>query len=216
MSLPDIVAIGASAGGLEALERLLLKLPPELPAAIVVVLHRPAERISYLREILARRVKMPVVIPEEGERLRHGTCYLGLPDRHLTVGPNASAHLVLDGFYRGHCIDALFQSLARHAGQRTMGIILSGMLKDGSLGLRAIKEAGGCTLVQSPEEAAYPDMPQNAIEYDGPIDFIGSIDAIVDEICRRVGAAPVHSTTATTSRPVIRRPNGSPRQQTEA
>jgi hypothetical protein len=109
--------------------------------------------------------------------------------------------LVPDGFYRGHCIDALFQSLARHAGQRTIGVILSGMRKDGSLGLRAIKEAGGIALVQSPEEAAYPDMPQNAIEYDGSIDFIGPIDVIAEEICRRVGAAPAHSMTATTSKP---------------
>jgi two-component system, chemotaxis family, protein-glutamate methylesterase/glutaminase len=216
MSLPDIVAIGASAGGLEALEKLLLQLPPELPAAIVVVLHRPVERISYLREILARLTKMPVVIPEEGERLRHGTCYLGLPDRYLTVGPNASAHLLPDGFYRGHCIDALFQSLARHAGSRTIGIILSGTLKDGSLGLRAIKEAGGLTLVQSPEEAAYPDMPQNAIDYDGTIDFIGPIDAIADEICRRVDVAFVDSTTPSVSKPVIRGPNGSPPRQNEA
>jgi two-component system, chemotaxis family, protein-glutamate methylesterase/glutaminase len=135
--------------------------------------------------------------------MRHGICYLGLPDRYLTVGPEATAHLLPDGFYRGHCIDALFQSLARHAGRRTIGIILSGILKDGSLGLRAIKEAGGVTLVQSPEEAAYPDMPQNAIDYDGPIDFIGPIDALAAEICRRVGASPVHNVTPTASSPVI-------------
>jgi two-component system, chemotaxis family, protein-glutamate methylesterase/glutaminase len=66
MSLPDIVAIGASAGGLEALEELLLQLPPELPAAIVVVLHRPVERTSYLAEILSRLIKIPVVIPRRG------------------------------------------------------------------------------------------------------------------------------------------------------
>lgn len=198
-SPPDIVAIGASAGGLEALEKLLLQLPPELPAAMIIALHRPVQRISYLAEILARLIKMPVVIPKEGERLRHGICYIGLPDRHLTVGPDATAHLVLDGFYRVHCIDVLFQSLARHAGARTIGVILSGMLKDGALGLRAIKEAGDVTLVQSPEDAAYPDMPQNAIVYDGTIDFIGPTDAIAEQICLRVGVAPAPGTTAAAS-----------------
>lgn len=207
-SPPDIVAIGASAGGLEALEKLLLQLPRELPAAIVIALHRPVERTSYLAEILARLVKMPVVIPKEGELLERGNCYIGLPGRHLTVGPNAKAHLLPDGFYRVHSIHALFQSLARHAGERTIGVVLSGMLKDGSLGLRAIKEAGGVTPVQSPHDAAYPEMPQNAIAYDGAIDFIGPVDAIAEEICRRVGVAPMAAATAATSKPLLRRPSG--------
>jgi two-component system, chemotaxis family, protein-glutamate methylesterase/glutaminase len=211
-SPPDIVAIGASAGGLEALEKLLLQLPPDLSAAIVVVLHRPVDRTSYLAEILARLIKMPVVMPKEGEHLRHGTCYIGLPDRHLTVGPNANAHLLPDGFYRGHCIDALFQSLARHAGKRTIAVILSGMLKDGSLGLTAIKEAGGIALVQSPEDAAFPDMPRNAIIYNETIDFIGPIDAIAEQIRRRVGEAQPNRSDVQTSSPAAERtitpPNG--------
>jgi two-component system chemotaxis response regulator CheB len=105
------------------------------------------------------------------EQLRHGTCLIGEPDRHLTVGPDLRVHLLPNSFYRSHSIDALFCSLARHAGTRTIGVVLSGMLKDGTLGLKAIKEAGGIALVQSLEEAAYPEMPQSAIKHDGKIDL---------------------------------------------
>jgi two-component system chemotaxis response regulator CheB len=93
-----------------------------------------------------------------------------------------------DGFYRGHSIDALFCSLARHAGARTIGVILSGLLKDGTFGLKAIKEAGGVALVQSPKQAAYPDMPQSAIAHDGPIDMVAGVDEIAAEVCRLVGS----------------------------
>jgi len=120
-------------------------------------------------------------------------CYVGLPNRHLTVGPGARIHLLADGFYRAHSIDALFESLARHAGPRTIGVILSGLLKDGSLGPRALKEAGGVALVQRPEDASFKEIPENAIEHDGPIDLIGSVDAIADEICRRVSPPAVET-----------------------
>jgi chemotaxis response regulator CheB len=81
-----------------------------------------------------------------------------------------------DGFYRSHSIDALFSSLAHHAEARTIGVILSGLLKDGTFGLKAIKEAGGIALVQDPDEAAYPEMPRSAIKSDGAIDLVGPID----------------------------------------
>ena len=195
---PDIVAIGASAGGLEAIEALLMRLPPDLPAAVLVVLHRPPERTSFLPGILTRLIRMRVVIAHHGYRLEHAPCYLGEPDTHLTVGPGATVQLLPDSFYRVHNIDALFQSLAHHAGPRTIGVVLSGMMKDGSFGLKAIKDAGGLAMVQSPEEALFKEMPQNAIAYDGPIDFVGPIDALAAEICRRVG---VNQHAAATSAP---------------
>ena len=186
----DIVAIGGSAGGLEALEALLMRLPADLPAAVLVVLHRPAERTSFLPEILARLTRMPVVVAHDGQRLERATCYLGEPDRHLMIGSDQMIYLLPDGFYRAHNVDALFQSLAYHAGSRVIGVVLSGMLKDGSLGLKAINEAGGLAMVQSPDEALFKDMPRNAIEHDGAIDFVGTIDAIAEEICRQVGSVP--------------------------
>jgi chemotaxis response regulator CheB len=142
-----------------------------------------------LRRILARRSNLPVVAPHEGESLRHGICYVGDPDKHLTLGPHSHLHLLPDDFYRAHSIDALFWSLARHAGSRTIGVILSGLLKDGSFGLKAIKEAEGMVLVQSPEEAAYREMPQSAIKY-GPVDVIAPIDLLAAEICRLAGYRP--------------------------
>jgi two-component system chemotaxis response regulator CheB len=186
----DIVAIGGSAGGLEAIEALLMRLPPDLPAAVLIVLHRPPERVSFLPEILARLTCMRVVVAHEGEQLEYGTCYVGDPSCHLMVGPGPTFHLLPDSFYRAHNVDALFQSLAQHAGPRVIGVILSGMLKDGSLGLKGIKEAGGLAMVQSPEEALFKEMPQNAIDHDGRIDFVGPVDALAAEICRAVDARP--------------------------
>jgi two-component system, chemotaxis family, protein-glutamate methylesterase/glutaminase len=182
----DIVAIGGSAGALDALEQLLMRFPSDLPAAVLLVLHRPVQHNSFLREILARATRMPIAIAHEGQRLEHGICYLGTPDRHLMVGPGPTFHLLPDGFYRAHNIDALFQSLAYHAGPRVIGVVLSGLLKDGSLGLRAIKDAGGLTMVQSPDEAPFKEMPRNAIKHDGIIDFIGPVDALAERICRAV------------------------------
>jgi two-component system chemotaxis response regulator CheB len=104
----------------------------------------------------------------------------------LTVTPLDRIHLVADGLYRAKGIDLLLQSLARTAGHRTVAVLLSGMLRDGTEGLSAIKAAGGIALVQSPSEAQYPDMPRNALELDGAVDFVGPAGALADEICRRV------------------------------
>jgi two-component system, chemotaxis family, protein-glutamate methylesterase/glutaminase len=187
----DIVAIGASAGGVKAISSLLEQLPCDLPAAILVVLHRPPERVSLLQRILSEKCKLHVVVLQNGELLRQGTCFIGEPDLHLTVSPDLRVHLLADGFYRAHNIDALFCSLARHAGRRTIGIVLSGMLKDGVLGLKAIKEAGGVALVQSPEESEYSELPNNAIKFNGPIDLIAPVDVLAQEICRLVGYTPL-------------------------
>ena len=172
--LPDIVAIGASSGGIEALQSLLEALS-DLDAIVLVVLHRPANRASYLLDILLRNVHMPVVVPRHGELLHHGVCYIGEPSQHLMVGAGLHADLLPDHRYTTRNIDQLFISLARHYGPRTIGVVLSGQLDDGTRGLAAIKKAGGIAMVQSPQEAAYPDMPRNAITYDGPADLVAPI-----------------------------------------
>jgi len=159
----DIVAIGASAGGVEAIRKLMEKLPTDLPAAVLIVLHRSPYIPSNFPWIISHHTALRVRIAQEGCSLEHGVCLISPPERHLIVTPSLRIHLLADGFYRSHNIDALFNSLARCAGPRTIGVVLSGLLKDGTLGLRSIKEAGGVTLVQSPTEAAYPDMPESAI-----------------------------------------------------
>jgi two-component system chemotaxis response regulator CheB len=169
---PDIVAIGASAGGIEAICNLMGGLPPDLPATVLITLHRSPYLTSNFPTVISRCTRMSVRVATEGSILEHGVCLISPPERHLIVTPHLRIHLLVDGFYRAHNIDALFSSLARCAGPRTIGVVLSGLMKDGTLGLRSIKEAGGVTLVQSPTEAAYPDMPENAILHDGPIDLV--------------------------------------------
>jgi chemotaxis response regulator CheB len=161
-----------------------------LPAIVLVTLHRPIARESQLVHVLGRASRMPVVLVRDGEKLHPRKCFVGLPSRHLTIGPGLVARLVPNGFYRGHNIDLLFGSLARHAGPRTVGVLLSGLLKDGTEGLSALKEAGGKALVQSPVEAAYKEMPRNAIEFDGPLDMIAPIHDLAQEICRLVHMTP--------------------------
>ena len=179
---PDIVAIGASSCGIEALQSLLAAIS-DLDAIVLVVLHRPANRTSFLREILMRELRMPVVIARHGELLHYGVCYIAEPSQHLMVGPGLRADLLPDHRYTTRNIDQLFISLAQHYGART-SVVLSGQLDDGARGLAAIKKAGGIAIVQSPDEAAYPDMPRNAIKYDGPVDLVAPIPDLASEIIR--------------------------------
>ncbi|SRR5579883_2522473 len=184
---PDIVAIGASAGGLEAIIGILRRLPANLSASVLVVLHRSPFAISHLPEILGRNSQLEVRLAEEREALKHGVCLVSPPDRHLTVTPDLRIHLLPDGFYRGHSIDALFNSLARCAGPRTIGVVLSGMLRDGALGLKSIKEGGGIALVQDPKTAEHSEMPNNAMQFAGPLDCVGSPRELAADLCRRIG-----------------------------
>ena len=183
------IAIGASGGeGLCDIERLLAGLPDKLPAVVMVVLHRPSDQISHLRAILARASALPVRIAEQGEVLRAGVCYIGEPDKHLLLSADSLGNLLPDpgNAHRNRTIDALFISIAEFAGEHFVGIVLSGSLDDGSRGLAAIHAAGGLTMVLTPSHQSGNGMPENAIRFDGPIDFVGSPEAIADEIVQRV------------------------------
>jgi chemotaxis response regulator CheB len=120
------VAIGASGGaGLDDIVELLGALPYPLKAIVLVVLHRPTDRLSHLQSILSRSSRMPVVIADEGQNLQTGTCYIGEPDKHITLIDHHLAHLVLDttNLLRNRTIDALFESLAARVGRRTIGVV---------------------------------------------------------------------------------------------
>jgi two-component system chemotaxis response regulator CheB len=184
--LPWIVAIGASAGGVEPISRLIAALPSKVPVIVIVVLHRRAGQVSYLEQILRRSTSMPVVAPTNAERLRAGVCYVSGSSTPMTVGPGHTARLTPAD--NAKSIDALFVSLARHSGPRVIGVVLSGLLSDGAQGLAAIKAVGGATLVQSPSEATYKDMPQHAIEL-GPVDCIGNIDTLAEQIGRIISGS---------------------------
>ena len=164
-----IVVVGASAGGVEALQGVVANLPADLPAPLCVVLHLPTGFTSGLPEILARAGPFPARHARDGEPLEGGVVYVASSDRHLLVehgrlrvvrGPRENRHRP--------AIDPLFRSAALAYGSSTVGVILSGSLDDGAAGLRAVTAVGGVGIVQDPGEAPFGDMPRNAIRADAP------------------------------------------------
>ncbi|HZQ22121.1 MAG TPA: chemotaxis protein CheB [Terriglobales bacterium] len=159
----DLVAIGASAGGLGALTDVLRPIGSEFPA-IVVVQHLDPAHKSHLAELLARKTAKQVKEAEHGEPILPGIVYIGPPDEHLLVGPGKIqlVHSQLVHFSRPS-IDLLFESVAGMYGSRSLGVILSGSNRDGAVGIQAIREAGGTTLAQDPLTAEFRIMPDAAI-----------------------------------------------------
>jgi two-component system, chemotaxis family, protein-glutamate methylesterase/glutaminase len=165
----DVVVIGASAGGVEALGTVVAGLPADLPAAVFVVLHIPASGTSVLPAILGRRGDLPAAHAVDEEPIRNGRVYVAPPDHHLLVQPNA-VRVIRGPKENGYrpAIDPLFRVAAHTFGPRVTGVVLSGVLDDGTAGLAAIKAHGGRTLVQEPKTALYPMMPESAIESVAP------------------------------------------------
>lgn len=162
----DLIVIGGSAGALEALRELVSRLPADLPAPILVVIHIGAEFPSHLASILGRAGALPAIEVSRRAKLKNGTIYIAPPDRHLLVndgyveanrGPRENRHRP--------AIDPLFRTAARIYGPRVIGLVVSGNLDDGSSGLMAIKMKGGLTVVQDRVEALYPEMPMQARKY---------------------------------------------------
>ena len=165
MTHRDIVVIGASAGGIPALTTLVAGLPQDFPASILVVMHIPPYAVSRLPEILSRSGPLPAAHARQGEAIEPGRIYVARPDRHLLVR-NRRVELSR-GPRENHArpaIDPLFRTAARTYGPRVIGIVLSGALYDGSMGLLAIKTRGGLAVVQDPREAIIDSMPRRAIE----------------------------------------------------
>ena len=166
MANKDIIVIGASAGGLNALMHLVKQFPADFAASVFIVQHISPVAPSYIPQILNRNSAIECVHPEDGQHIEKGKIYIAVPDHHLLIENNKI--LVKKGPKENRfrpSVDALFRSAAYNYGTRTIGIILSGLLDDGSSGLWSIKRLGGTTIVQSPEDALYPDMPVNALEY---------------------------------------------------
>src|SRR5437016_4131144 len=165
----DIVVIGASAGGVETLSRLFAGLRPDLPAAFFVVMHMPAHGHSVLPELLARAGRLPARNPEDREPIKHGQIYVAPPDYHLLLEPDRVrlSHGPKENRSRP-AVDPLFRTAAKNFGERVIGIVLSGALDDGSMGLKEIKNSGGLAIVQDPAEAFHSDMPRNAREVANP------------------------------------------------
>lgn len=160
----QIVVVGASMGGLKALQVLLSGLPSEFSLPMVIVQHRGKDRDTGLCEFLARTSRLPVTEPEDKEALFPGRAYLAPRDYHLLVesGRFALSTEAPVGFARPS-IDVLFESAADEYQERTIGVILTGANQDGARGLAKIKEQGGLALVEDPVTAACREMPDAAI-----------------------------------------------------
>lgn len=165
MNKRDVIVIGASAGGVNALIEFVKSLPYDLDAAIFVVLHISASAPSNLASILNRNGQLKAVTAKDGEIIRRGLIYIAPPDHHLML--EGDHVLVKKGPKENRfrpSVDALFRSAAYGYGPRVIGIIMSGMLNDGTSGLWAVKRMGGVCLIQDPEEALFDSMPINALE----------------------------------------------------
>jgi two-component system, chemotaxis family, protein-glutamate methylesterase/glutaminase len=165
MSNRDIIVIGGSSGATAPLKEILTKLPVDLPAAVFVVMHIPPQGAGVFSGLASGSSRLPVLQAESGMAIKKGHVYLPVPDRHLLVYED---HLMLG---RGPpenmarpAIDPLFRSAALQYGPRVIGVVLSGLLSDGSAGLDAIKRCGGFALVQDPADAIADEMPSRAIE----------------------------------------------------
>jgi two-component system CheB/CheR fusion protein len=177
-----IVAIGASAGGLEALTELLAALPSKSGLAYIAVQHLDPDHKSLLAEILTKKTSQAVMPAQDGLAIE--------PDRVYVIPPNTTL-TVMDGHLRvvpragglHHPADILFTSLAEERADRAIGVVLSGGDGDGALGIQAIKQAGGITFAQEPSSAKFPSMPKHAIET-GCVDFVLRPDQIAHELTR--------------------------------
>jgi two-component system chemotaxis response regulator CheB len=158
----SVIAIGASAGGVDALRSIVAALPQTLSAPILVVLHVGAHR-SELPKILSAAGPLFAKHADDGEKMHPGCIYVAPPDRHLVI-TNGKMRLLRtpkENWARP-AIDPLFRSMAENYGSKAVGVILTGNLNDGTLGLLEIKRRGGVAVGQDPREAAYPEMPRSA------------------------------------------------------
>jgi two-component system chemotaxis response regulator CheB len=189
----ELVVVGASAGGVEALREVVGSLPEDLPAAVLVVLHVAPDAHSVLPSILRRAGRLPVEHAADGQRIQPGHVYVAPPNYHLVVrdgllalgsGPRENGHRP--------AIDPLFRSAARWYGPGVMGVVLSGTLDDGAAGVAAIAARGGRVIVQDPGEALYDGMPKAAMAAVPPDAVVAAskIGAYVDEWAREATGDP--------------------------
>ncbi len=190
-----IIVIGASAGGVNALQQLLAPLPAKLPASIFITTHLSSDGRSYLPDILQRATGLTVVPAQDQQTIAPGHIYVAVPDCHLLVhrgyirvlrGPRENRHRP--------AIDPMFRSAARNYGPRVVGIVLTGLRDDGAAGLLAIHRANGTTIVQDPSDAEFGDMPRAAMHYAEP-DHVATLAEIPELLVKLVGAeAPATAT----------------------
>lgn len=179
----DLVALAASAGGLNALTQVLAGLPSSFPAATIVVQHLAPRHESLMVEILSRRLVLPVQQAKNGDRLQSGIVYIAPPDYHVLV--NANSTLTLNQSARVNFVrpaaDRMFDSIAESYGKRAIAVVLTGTGKDGAAGVQALKQRGGVIIAQDEASAEFFGMPSAAIDT-GMVDFVLPLSAIAAKL----------------------------------
>lgn len=160
-----LIVVGASAGGVAALREILGHLPGDLPAAVLVVQHASGNS-GMLSRVLGGAATLPLRYPKDGEAMEAGQIYLAPPDFHMTV-EEGRLRVLQSPRENGNrpAIDPLFRSAVGSYGSHVLGLVLTGLLDDGSLGLMAVRSHGGQTIIQDPETAKFPAMPRNALSH---------------------------------------------------
>jgi two-component system, chemotaxis family, protein-glutamate methylesterase/glutaminase len=163
-AMPEAVVIGASAGALEALSAILPSLPAQFALPVMIVVHTPPDRRSVLAKLFQAKCRVAVREADDKEPISPGTVYFAPPDYHLLVEADRSLSLSADEpvLYSRPSIDVLFESAADAYGNALIGIVLSGANHDGAAGLKAVVDAGGTAIVQSPTDAFATHMPEAA------------------------------------------------------
>lgn len=178
----DLVAVGTSYGGLQALGVILERLPADFGPAIAVVQHRSSDSDDTLARILQDHSRLPVREVDDKEPISRGTVFIAPPDYHLLVEDGTFAlSTEAPVAYSRPSIDVFFESAAEALGERTVGILLTGANADGAVGLRRIKECGGYAIVQDPETAAGRAMPAAGIAA-GPVDAVLPLERIAEHL----------------------------------
>jgi two-component system chemotaxis response regulator CheB len=193
----ELIVIGTSAGGVDALPRLIGALPRDFPAPIVVVQHLAQQPQPMLVSIIQRHAQLPISWVDQGDKLVPGRVYVAPPGVHLVFTDH---HLQLVGGPRENhvrpSIDRLMRSAAERHGARTVGVLLTGMLDDGVAGMIALQAAGGYTIVQDPLDAAYPELPTRALQAmqpDAVLRVAEIADVLIDQT-RGTTSAQAHRT----------------------
>ncbi|WOB06140.1 chemotaxis protein CheB [Piscinibacter gummiphilus] len=169
----EAVVIGGSAGGVDALAVMLPALPAALPVPVIVVLHLPREKPSLLVEIFSRQCALPVQEAQDKAPIEPGNVYFAPADYHLLVDHGPSFALSVDEpvHYSRPSIDVLFETAADVYAEHLLAVVLTGASQDGAAGLAAVHRAGGTTVVQEPQEALSPYMPESALRT-SPVDHV--------------------------------------------
>ena len=194
MANRDIVAIGTSAGGVEALLFLATRFAPDFPATILITIHLATEAPSSLDQILSQAGPLPAAFAAGGQTLRAGYIFIAPPGRHLLV---ESDRLVLgSGPHENNArpaIDPMLRSAAVCCGPRTIGVVLTGTLGDGASGLRAVTQCGGISVVQDPEDAAFSEMPLMALNRSMPhhVSHLAEMPSLLDKLVRQPPREPM-------------------------